>query len=434
MFTADTEADANDPMLFLDLEYPLMNKVNIIVIGIYSLVAMCCSFLICYTVFYFWVRLFPKLKQFVISVFLRKETLINLSILVIATFVSITIGYIFFVYMKQPSETIIYQGYTNDYALSFYNTKGQKISKLNGPLKLKLDPFTIYANYPNQNSASYSIDSYGFRDTYKDNTDGQIAIVLGGSAAFGQGLSGNNDTFASNLNRLNQKYSIMNAGTVGFLSGQELSQMIHVLDRFSPSLYIVFDGWNDIFDPYSYAHRWPINGGPIGFNNTFFMIENQLATVVQKEQCSKNETSKILPCARKIFKNERKYFKAIISTYISNIDKMNAFANTRKARFLIVFQPELGNKTILSTDEQQILKDWNKSHKYLDRKIPYKYKRLIHNAKKYCKRHNIEYIDINEDPRFSKNPNTLFYDAVHPNEKGHKIIAEIINDLLVVKF
>jgi hypothetical protein len=45
---------------------------------------------------------------------------------------------------------------------------------------------------------------------------------------------------------------------MGFLSGQEVAQMVHYLDEFNPSLYIVFDGWNDIYNPYTFAKAWPM--------------------------------------------------------------------------------------------------------------------------------------------------------------------------------
>jgi hypothetical protein len=35
---------------------------------------------------------------------------------------------------------------------SLYNRKGEKISDMEGSLKLMTDPFTIYKNYPNQKS------------------------------------------------------------------------------------------------------------------------------------------------------------------------------------------------------------------------------------------------------------------------------------------
>lgn len=434
ILSADTITKANDPMMFLDLEYPLVNKGNTILIRIYNLLLLSCGFILLYVIYIFFRNIIIRLKQSGNSNLFRNKWIINSSIVTISTIASIVLGYTAYIHLKQLPAPVVYQGHGSDYALSFYNSKGQKLSKQNGTLKLKLDPFTIYRNYPNQKAASYTINNDGFRDSYLNPNAEQLAIVIGGSAAFGQGLNDNIETFSSHISRFNSKYNVINAGTVGFLSGQELSQMIHVLDYFTPSLYIVFDGWNDLFEPYMYAHGWPTNGGPIGFNHVFFRIENQLASAVQKEQNSKKETTKPLHIARRVFRNESEYFKKVLANYISNIDKMNAYANARNASFLIIFQPELGNKKKLSPIEKQLLKKWNKKYKYIKKGIPRKYTKLIHNAKLFCKENNIAYMDINEEPKFSENSKTLFYDIVHPNEQGHKIIAELINDILISKF
>jgi lysophospholipase L1-like esterase len=348
------------------------------------------------------------------------------------------IGISYFAYRRitRPAEPLVYQGKEHEYALSFYNTKGQKISDPNGKLKLVMNPYTIYANYPNQATARYSTNPDGFRDGYLKPSAQKLAIVIGGSAAFGQGLYDNNDTFASIISRYNHAYNVINAGTTGYLSGQELSLMVHYLDEFHPSLYIVFDGWNDIYDPDSYIQNcsWPVQGGPIGFNNAFFMMEDRLATVERQSDRDKAVSPRLpLSNALPAYDDEDQYFREVVSTYVANIGKMSDFARARKADILIVFQPELGNKKSPSPHESSIIAKWEKHYHYMGRGITNKYNRLIQGGKQYCREHDIRYININEDPRFNENTGTLFFDIVHPNEEGHKIIAGIINDLLTVK-
>lgn len=55
---------------------------------------------------------------------------------------------------------------------------------------------------------------------------------------------------------------------------------------------------------------------------------------------------------------------------------MYDFAHSRGAKFLLVFQPELGNKKIPSEDEKKLLEIWSSQFGYLDRKIPERYKLL----------------------------------------------------------
>jgi lysophospholipase L1-like esterase len=321
----------------------------------------------------------------------------------------------------------------DEYSFSFYNQKGKKLSKLDGLLKLMIDPFTIYKNYPNQKTTKYSINQYGFRESYSSEKQ-FTAIVLGGSAAFGWVLDSNDKTFPSILSQYNNTYNVINSAVMGFLSGQELSQMVHYLDEFNPSLYIVFDGWNDIYNPYAYIKSWPMAFAPIGYSSNFLMIEEQLAhyySLVRGEDNPKDE--QIIP-AGEILLNERIYFKKIVKTYISNISKMNAFANSRGTRFLVVFQPELGNKKNLSKSEQEVLNTWIQKYQYLERKISERYKDFVAEAKKEFLVRNIKFIDINDEREFSENPEALFFDVVHPNESGHEMIARIINRKLIAVF
>lgn len=375
----------------------------------------------------------------------KKDAIINLSIFIVSLTVSIVAAYFIYNFFIKTKNTVVYQGEDSDYALSFYNRKGQKISRPNGTLKLMLDPFTIYRNYPHQKSSSYSLDKFGFRNNFtaqKNDKESKIAFILGGSAAFGQGLDSDDKTFTAKLNRSHQDFKFINSGVVGFLSGQELSQMIHYLDNFNPSFYIVFDGWNDIYDPYIFAFArksWPIRNAPIGYNNTFLTIEDRLAKYYQierqqkdkdgeqeeeinKEEMNLEEAGEALP--------EDRYFTMVVEEYTKNISKMNSFANSRKAKYLVIFQPELGNKKNVSFEEKEMLEDWNKSLGYLDKDIPGKYRNLVFKAKNFCKENNIEYLDINEESEFINERQTVFYDVVHPNELGHEIIAKIIQKKL----
>jgi lysophospholipase L1-like esterase len=365
-----------------------------------------------------------------------KRVLLNkYALLIVSTALSLVIGTAAYRYATRPFKPVVYQGQNNDYALSFYSTNGQKITALNGNLKLRIDPFTIYANYPNQNTSSYSTNSAGFRNTYtRDPAPENVAIVLGGSAAFGYGLPSDNDTFVSHIGRLNKKYRFANAGVVGFLSGQELSLMVHVLDQHNPSLYIAFDGWNDITDPYQRATQWPTIGGLInGFSQAFLMIEGRLESPQREQQSNKGLASE-LPSTRTTFEDEQSYFEAIVSLYTANLGKMHAFAGARKARYVVAFQPELGSKRVRTSDEQKMLEQLDAEYKYVSRNVPDKYRQLILRAKSFCDQNGIPYIDVNDHPMFADNPNTLFYDVAHPNGEGHRIIAEIINQVLMEKF
>jgi lysophospholipase L1-like esterase len=362
-----------------------------------------------------------------------KNILINISLALVSLLGSLAVGYYLYGYIvKKPIRDSI-KAQTDEYSFSFFSQKGQKLSGLEGVLKLMIDPFTIYKNYPNQQTRKYSINQYGFRNGYTSEKS-HTAIVIGGSAAFGWVLDADDKTFVSKLSRYSETYNVMNSAVMGFLSGQELSQMVHYLDEFNPSLYIVFDGWNDIYNPYAFVKTWPISYAPIGYSSNFYMIEDQLVQHYNLVKEEKNLPEVQLGPVSESLLNERVFFKKILDTYISNISKMYSFANSRSARFLVVFQPELGNKKVLSINEQQVLNDWAQRFEYLKRKIPERYKEFISEAKKVFLENGIWFIDINDEREFSERPQTLFFDVIHPNELGHEIIARIIDGKLSAVF
>jgi lysophospholipase L1-like esterase len=361
-----------------------------------------------------------------------KKLIINICVALVSSGVSLSVGYYVYFYVVKPPRQVIYEPSDNEYLLSFYNRKGERIGEPGGSLKLMTDPFTIYMNYPNQKSYRYSINKYGFREGY-ESKKAHTAMVVGSSAAFGFALDGNEKTFASKISRYSKKYNVINGAVVGFLSGQELSQMIHHLDDFNPSVYIVFDGWNDIFDPYAFAKNWPVRNAPIGYNNAFFLVENRLAEyfkITQKEQASQMEG--LEPVGEPL--SEDALFQKILEIYVSNIDKMHTFARAREANFLLVFQPELGNKKVRSSSEQNTLETWIDKYGYLDKRISERYNKLITEAKRAFQKKKIMFIDMNDEPEFSENPQTIFFDVVHPNELGHELIARIIHRALEESF
>jgi GDSL-like Lipase/Acylhydrolase len=358
----------------------------------------------------------------------KKDFLINICLLLVSSIGTLAFGYSLYSYMAKKSSQSIYRLESGPYSYAFFNQKGRKLSEPNGMLKLITDPFTIYKNYPNQKSSDYSINMYGFREGYTSDKP-YTAIVVGGSAAFGYALDNDNKTFASILSFSNERYNVINSSVIGYLSGQELSQMIHYLDDFNPALYIIFDGWNDVFIPYEVTKKWPVLNPLIGYNHAFLMIEDRLAEYFQITRKEKNSPEDSMAPVGEIF-DEKKFSDGILKRYTANISKMHDFAHSRGAEFLLVFQPELSNKKTLSEDEKKTLEIWSSQFGYLDRKIPSRYKLLINGARKIFQEKNIPFIDINNEHEFSENPQTLFFDVVHPNELGHKIIANILTHAL----
>jgi lysophospholipase L1-like esterase len=337
-----------------------------------------------------------------------------------------------------------------------------------GSFKVCLAPYTIYKNCPNQKIDEEGINSKGFRGgEVSDAPDKRKRIiVVGGSAAMGSGLA-TNETFEAVMARLNPQYEVINAGVVGFLSGQELAYTVTELVDYHPQIIIAFDGWNDLHEQWYHSAWFPDDKeqNEFGFNNNFFyfqiekkLIDNYktqtslfqsfgrffnaavdksiLVSWLRKKVASAMQhlpLKKYSSCKNKAMDPSvsAAYFTEIVNTYTNNLRKMNDFCKSQGIKFVAAFQPELGCKANRTAEEQTMLVNYTFGSKKYAREFPALYKQFIDASKEILKKHGVEYVDIKEAQPFSSSGKTLFTDAVHTSKNGNQIIAEILNAYLV---
>ena len=249
-----------------------------------------------------------------------------------------------------------------------------------GSFKVAITPYTIYKNFSNQKYEGGTINSKGFRggEVLDVLNKRKRIIVVGGSAAFGSGVASDNETFEKMMEGLNPQYEVINAGVVGFLSGQELTYIVTELSDYHPHIIIAFDGWNDLHEQWYHTAWFPSNKekDEMGFNNNFFyfQIEKKLIdnyktqtslfqsfgrffnTAVDKSILLSwlrikvaRATQHFAPENKSRDKNKAMepsvssaYFQEIVNTYTNNLKKMHDFCKSQGIRFVVVFQPELG--------------------------------------------------------------------------------------------
>jgi len=107
------------------------------------------------------------------------------------------------------------------------------------------------------------INNYGFRgpDIEKDKPENTIRVfTMGGSTVFGSGVF-DDQTFPSYLQKLFDgadlpfKVEVINAGWSAFTSKDETEKIKTELFDFSPDLFLVYDGWNDIYHQHSSLNK-----------------------------------------------------------------------------------------------------------------------------------------------------------------------------------
>jgi hypothetical protein len=356
-------------------------------------------------------------------------TLGSVILFVTSTALSTAAGYIVYERLLRPPrmgpDTSVGQ-----HDLFLVDSRGRRLSEVPGDVAIVLDPFTGYRNAPRQVTSRVTTDENGFRGGIPPG-DRPLAMVVGGSAAFGFGLESDKDTFASVLNRLQSGYRVVNTGATGFLSGQELGLMVHKLDVFRPKLYIVFDGWNDLFFTQSFpklrlhdfGFNWPIWGD----------IENRLHAQYLSEAPVSQEST--IPRFASPSRGEAENLQGSIAAYIENLGRMKAFAYARGASLVVIFQPELGGKLTLTKGEVSLRKeflDWAARPRvnFDVSRFSGDYRMMIGAAGRACDALGVSHLDLNSDARFQQNPEELFIDHVHFNARAHRLVAEILREEL----
>ncbi|MGD0020859.1 MAG: hypothetical protein ABSC54_01005 [Smithellaceae bacterium] len=357
------------------------------------------------------------------------------------------------------------------YKISFYTRDGKLWSPAvywwtnPNTLKWEIAPYTIYKHAPNQKTPYFTTNSKGFRGSKEYSNfskKGKRIIVVGGSAAFGHSLSNDNETFQAQMEKLNSRYEVINAGVGGFYSGQELTYIVTELVDYHPNIIIAFDGFNDLFYSW-YYDRWAnriLKDSELGFHANFLSSMEDSLVYSYQQQTSVLKSfqrffnnvmdrsillSKIREKITKLLrqnysarlsnnkisdKNKNEYFEKILDVYTKNLIKMHDFCNSQGIKFLVVFQPEISLKSKMTVEERNYVNFWQhvwNVDNYLEEYSPLS-KRFITRSKAILTKKGVRFIDINDQPEYKNNPNTLFLDFVHLNKAGNTIIAHIINE------
>jgi lysophospholipase L1-like esterase len=337
------------------------------------------------------------------------------------------------------------------YAIEVSTHDGQKISPQDGSVKLALAPFTVYRNLPSQHTPAININSRGLRAEEGDELDSRPKIIfLGGSAAFGQGAETDQDTIPAILQQSIKSHRVLNAGVIGFQSGQELTYLVTQLIDYQPAIVVAYDGWNDVFDV---THGPERDVNDLGFNSNFYSLENQLVLNYRTQVSPYESLSRLIGATsskslvltrftQAISTHQRQeaitaqastnqargkaLLNSVVTTYVNNVRKMAVFSRASGAGFVVVFQPELGQRLNATAEEKQLLSASTIGNIPYGDSFPSLYREFLTETKQQLTRAGVEWIDTNESPLYQASPATLFLDPVHTNRRGNEIVAEII--------
>lgn len=346
---------------------------------------------------------------------------------------------------------------SSGYATILVTESGLKLSASPHSLEYVISPSTIYKLFPNQKSQNFTINEFGFRGKKFEKSEKHFKriILLGGSAAFGYFLNNDTETISEILeNKLEpMKIQVINAGIPGFFSSQELHYLLDILD-YEPDFIIQYSGWNDVHGQFYFDSK---KDDLLGWSESFQTIENSLLELFHLKSSFISALGNIIDVVlnksiiinkieghfarvlerKKISENKNQkdnaYLKKIAERYAENVIKMGLICSAKKIKFFSVFQPEIGHKKIMNDEEKQIFAKGMGKGKEYDKIFPPLYDDFIKRASDILSANKIKYFNMNESKQFIESPLTLFFDPVHTNFEGNKIIAEVIAKFFLEK-
>ena len=268
-------------------------------------------------------------------------------------------------------------------------------------------------------------------------------LILGGSTTdpLGTHFSGYRGTWVHHLfegisQSNSSRYVVDNAGNGGSTSSNELLRLITKLHSNHYDLAISFNGINEIYfadNPYL-MDKENILASPMvlvamgdfgilkGLDNKIYYSRSSIVKNSRTYQLLLKIKNKLIRLKHKGDTNLSEKDKDMLAyganIWAGNIDFMNSVSLARNVRYLAILQPTLG----IGKDYCSIGKECMLSNPRYIARINYLYSFLREhcNTREYC-------LDISSDQDLTSN-DLLYNDPRHPNSKGNKKIAELIQN------
>lgn len=324
------------------------------------------------------------------------------------------------------------------YSVGVETYLGQPCGDRRGSMIVRHYPHLLYALKPNQSGLGMRINSQGFRgrDWVKAKAPDSFRIaILGGSAAFGHSVREESKVFAPLLEgQLREKYAqlgktieVLNAGVWAYNTTQELILLTTKLLDYQLDTIVLFDGWNDFAGAGAVA-----SGADQVINPLFLELDSQLGR-------GTNPGWNLLQCSAFFRGLERKIPDWVQSLGIAkakpratsdgepalllfqnNLQKMCRIANSYGIEVIVAPQPELFARGGEIPEREQQMREQKLEEGYGQRAVR-DYPRYVAAARSVAEIEDAIFVDCSAI--FDEEPESVFIDVVHVNQRGNEIVA-----------
>lgn len=216
-----------------------------------------------------------------------------------------------------------------------------------------------------------------------------------------------------------KKFEVINAGVEGYHSGFALARLKEDVLQYHPDLVMIYVGWNDFMkaDPENLAatgrYAWLAR----------IMEQSYLIKAYKKVIFSYVRPMIAKPNAQNTIDDLHAYDAFESPEFRRNLQEMSRILKVNNIKALIMTRPTVVREG-MSTEElkkQNVMFPWYGNAYSVNKllSLHHAYNRTIRSV---ADQETIPLVDL--DAQFDKhNKNNLFWDTMHPNERGHQLIA-----------
>jgi len=301
----------------------------------------------------------------------------------------------------------------------------------------RLMPYMVFGLKPNFRSDTVNVNSLGLRggEIKKKKESCYRIVVIGGSAVFGGSVPGDEMTFCGLLEKdLKIKYGknieVINAGVPAFISMQELILLEDKIIAMEPDMIVIFDGFNDVL---TILKREKRPNYPWWFSEIERIYYKSITKLFLEKRLQKYRPTKhILKWINKMKEKTRETRYDInteqIAFYRRNLDLMCHLAGSYGIKVVLVFQPVIMYKEFASPAEREMISSLDQD--YLEALV-----KMCDLAKvsmrEVARDNNVSFIDGTKF--FNGSKEYIFIDEVHFNQRGNKIVADLLADRIFLE-
>jgi len=264
-------------------------------------------------------------------------------------------------------------------------------------------------------------------------------FVLGGSTVF-HGMPAISDLVEQEFKKNGYtNVEVFNFGVVSSVSGMELSRMLFEISELSPDLVVMYNGGNDILQPFNYDPRpgYPFNylvyeSNPIMEGDVskypswaLWGYGSNLARSYGSGYFQ-NKFVNMEALRQRVGWNTENWRTQIADLYVKNAYKGSQVAKAFGADFVALLQPTIYYKDNLAPGEQQLMQ------RYTDRKGHAEATRELIRQRYATLKNNFLMVDLSD--AYDKTNDQVFRDEIHTIQPAKPFMANAIYQVLSKTF